>query len=383
MSSAAKALSLPWSVPILEGRRQADPIDPTYAVVTGFVNISHITNFTPDAMAWINPRLFTETPTKKIPKTILESILNDPKKFHRRNRGITIIAPNAALKDGSVTIDQWPEKSGLLDGGTTVSTLVKNLPSIKKMGEPEAFVRVEFLVGSYNSDEVVEVAESRNTSQQVSAFAIANLSGDFNWIREALKAKPILNPLTNKPAAVNIAYATNEIGDIDVEEVIQDMALFMMASPHVAYSSKQKALEDYEARRPDYENLRSVLPEIIALADYIPYKARTFYGDGFGDLEIIGASGLKGDNLPVVAGKTQYGVHKAWVFPLLGAFEQVLDKSVTPYKWTTDPFKRYEKVARSLFDHLNTCFTQESANLNALGKKFSVYALLREILKHA
>ena len=99
--------------------------------------------------------------------------------------------------------------------------------------------------------------------------------------------------------------------------------------------------------------------------------------------DIICASGIKGDYLPVVGGKTQYGVHKAWVFPLLAAFEQVLDKTVAPFKWTTDPFKRYEKVAHSLLDHLNTCFTQESSNLNALGKKFSVYALLREIVKHA
>ena len=89
--------------------------------------------------------------------------------------------------------------------------------------------------------------------------------------------------MTNKAAAVKVAYATNEEGDIDVEEVMQEMALFMMASPQAAYSSKQKALEDYEAHLVEYQNLSEVLPDIIALAEYIPYRARTFYGDGFGE----------------------------------------------------------------------------------------------------
>ena len=151
----------------------------TYAVVTGFVNVNDIALFSPEAMPWINPRLFTETPTKKIPKTITESVLNEPNKFHRRNRGITVIAPNATLKDGNLVVERWPEKSGLLDGGTTVSTLVKNLASVENADAPDAFVRVEFLVGNYSNDEVVEVAESRNTSQQVSAFSIRKSRGRF------------------------------------------------------------------------------------------------------------------------------------------------------------------------------------------------------------
>jgi hypothetical protein len=386
MTSTAptKALSTPWSVPIIEGRRQADPIDQSLAVITGFVSLNDIQQFSPDNMPWINPRLFLENPSKKVPKKILESVSTEPKKLHRRNRGITVISPaSTVLKDGLLMVDKWNEKSGLLDGGTTVSTLVSALPNLKKPGTLESYVRVEFLVGNYNEDDVVDISESRNTSQQVSSFAIANLAGEFDWIRVALKNKPILNPVTNQPAAVSIAYATNENGEIEVEDIIQELALFMMASPQGAYSSKQKALADYEANKGDYENMQLVLADIVALADFIPYAAKKFYGDGFGDLVIIGASGLKGDNLPVVGSKTSYGVHKAWVFPLLAAFEPVLNKSVAPFEWTTDPYKLYEKTARKLFDALNNCFSQDERNLNAIGKKFSVYALLREIVKHS
>jgi hypothetical protein len=367
-------------IPLKEGRRFSDPINPNRFSFAGLAPLPEILKFQLGQIPWVNPR--HPNPKSQMSRTIMASAFENRGKFHLLNRGATLIAEDGKLEHEQLTVDFGSSKKrGLIDGGTTVGALVTALANgftQSQVKDEQQYVKVQVFCGPWTDEEVVDLAEALNTSVQVDSFSIANLAGLFDWVKAALKSKK---------SALKVSYFKNDEGDITIEDVVQWMALFMVDEPSSAYSSKEKCLDHYEKNLPEYQKCSEVLIDIIKLSEYIPLHSKTQYnavGDRkFGKLSII-ADSTKGStyHLPVLGETIDYSPHKAWVFPLLASLRPALDKSKDPYRWKTDPFKLFDRLASELIMKVNRSYGSLQT-FNAVGKNPDLYELLMEKVENA
>ena len=374
----AKFASL--SIPLKEGRRASDPVNPNRFHFVGLTPLPEVTKFQLDSIPWANPR--HPNPKSQMARKIRASAFENRGQFHLLNRGITLIAEDGKLDHDQLTIHFGSAKRrGLIDGGTTVGALAAAIHdgfSQSLIKEEQQYVRIQAFCGPWTDEEVVELAEALNTSVQVDSFSIANLAGRFQWIKDALKARR---------AGFRVSYFTNDEGDISIEDLIQWLALFMVDDPTSAYSSKEKCLAHYEANLVEYEKCKDILLDIIKLSEYVPLNSKTQYnapGDRkFGRLAII-LDSTKGStySLPVLNETIDYAPHKAWVFPLMASLRPALDKSHGPYSWRTDPFKLFDRLAPELITKVNRSYGSLQT-FNAVGRNPDLYELLMEKVENA
>lgn len=372
----SKSTSL--SIPFKEGRRTTDPINASRFNFVGLTPLSELTKFQLGHIPWANPR--HPNPKSQMARTIIASALENRGRFHQLNRGVTLIADDGKLDHETLTVEFGPSaKRGLIDGGTTVGALavaIANGFTQSQEKDEQQFVRIQVFCGPWTDEEVVDLAEALNTSVQVDSFSIANLASQFEWIKTTLKNLPH-----------KVSYFKNDEGDISIEDIIQWLALFMVDDPSAAYSSKEKCLEHYENNIQDYEKCRDVLIDIIKLSEYIPLHAKIQYnapGDKkFKKLAIISDS-TKGStySLPILGETIDFTPHKAWVFPLLASLRPALDKSKKPFKWKTEPFKLFDRLAPELMSKVNRSYNSLQ-NFNAVGRNPDLYELLMEKVEKA
>jgi hypothetical protein len=363
------------SIPLKEGRRFADPINPNRFNFVGLTSVSEIVKFQLGQIPWVNPR--HPNAHSQMARTITASAFENRGKFHLLNRGVTLIAEDGKLEHETLSVSfGTAEKRGLVDGGTTVGALLAAIAGGFNQSQEKSeqqFVKVQVFCGSWTDEEVVDLAEALNTSVQVDAFSIANLSGKFDWIKEALKSRKL---------PFKVSYFKNDDGEVSIENIIQWMALFMVDEPSTAYSSKEKCLDHYEKNVSEYEKCADVLVDMIRLSEYIPLHSKIQYnapGDKkFKKLAIISDS-TKGStyNLPVLGEAIDFAPHKAWVFPLLASLRPALDKSKKPYKWKMDPFKLFDRLAPELMSRVNRSYLSLQT-FNAVGRNPDLYELLAE-----
>jgi AIPR protein len=380
------------SIPLQEGRRQNDPCRRNNHSFTGLVPMHEVRKFAPKGQTsegqtpWVNPRLFDPDPLKnknKMAREILMSARNEENfgKFHCLNRGITLVAENAVLDNGVFKIDFGPDskKRGLLDGGTTVSALVAAFsqgfdPSTIEGDENQQFVNLRVFCGPRTEDEIVELSEALNKGRQVNDFALANLDHQFDWIKSALKGTDV---------KYSVTYATNEPGDIGVDDILQWMSLFLLEKPSIAYSSQNACLKKYldedasgnGGMRERYENLKGVLKDIIVLSDYVPSRAKEKYDGNFLLLTIIKDSSRGAYRLPILGKDIPFTPHNAWVFPMISSLRANLDTTKTPYQWRVPVFPLFDRVAHTLVKLTNKSFDGKGT-MATLGKNSALYELL-------
>jgi len=310
-------------------------------------------------------------------RVIKASVFENRGKFHLLNRGATVIAEDGKLDQEVLHVEFGPaKKRGLIDGGTTIGALVDALTdgftqNLEK--EDSQLFRVQVFCGRWTDEEVVDLAEALNTSVQVDSFSIANLAGTFDWIKNALQ---------KSRAPYKVSYFTNDEGEVGIDDIVQWLALFMMDEPHIAYTSKEKCLEHFEANLDEYKKCEAVLPDIIRLSEYVPFQSKLLYNASgnhkFGRLGIISDS-TKGSTykLPVLGETIDYAPHKAWVFPLMASLKPVLEKTTNPFKWRKDPFKVFDKLSSELVTKVNRSYGSLQT-FNAVGKNPDLYELLME-----
>jgi AIPR protein len=366
------------SVPFREGRRSSDPNNPNRFGFTGLTPLGEVAKFQIGRIPWVNPR--NPNAKSKMAKVIRASALDNRGKFHLLNRGVTLIASDGKLEHDQLSIDFGSAKRrGLVDGGTTVGALVQAIEDgfvQSQIQEEQQFFRVQVFCGPWTDEEVVDLAEALNTSVQVDSFSIANLAGEFEWIKATLK-----------DAKFKVSYFANDEGEVSIEDLIQWLALFQMEEPTTAYSSKEKCLKTYEENREEYKKFRSVLLDIVRLSEHVPLQSRNSYnssGDNrkFGNLSVIRDSSTGSPHtLPVSRETIEYRPHKAWVFPLIASLRPALDTSTNPFKWRKDPFKLFDRLAPELVEKINRSY-KSLQNFNAVGKNPDLYEVLAEKVKN-
>jgi hypothetical protein len=337
----------------------------------------------PDLNGWRKINVRDPKLTGAVPKAIRTSVHDNPELFVFLNRGIVLAVDSVSLNNqtGLATLTLCdPKLHGLLDGGHTYNILLEERDSIE---EPQ-YVKLEILEG-FRQEEIPNLVDARNTSNQVRDQSLMNLQGEFQKLKKALSSQPY---------AGLIAYKEHEVLDdgdakpIDVREVIAALTCFdcanfdMRVHPINAYRSKAACLEHFKEHKSDYEKIYPLAPDILKLYDRIQLLLPDLYnrvrgksgevaGGKFGKLTgVTNYDGKGRTRLLFIGEESKYGVPSGFVFPVLGAFRALLEEKSGRYVWAKgiDPIQLLEgQLGETLADTIGN-FALDARNPSKTGK---------------
>ena len=300
----------------------------------------------PDLSAWRKINVRDPKLTGSVPERIRKSVQTNLELFVFMNRGIVVAVDSVSFDNRSSKITltmRDPNLHGLLDGGHTYNILCEEREALD---EPQ-FVKLEILEG-FNQDELPDLVDARNTSNQVRDQSLMELQGEFEKLKRALSACAY---------ADRIAYKEHEVLDdgstkpIDVREVIAILTCFDRQNftervhPINAYRSKAACLQHFKEHKKDYERIYPLAPDILELYDEIQLQLPELYnrargrngevaGGKFGKLTgVTTYKGTRKGHLLFTDRDTKYGVPAGFVYPVLGAFRALLDEKDGRYVW--------------------------------------------------
>lgn len=306
------------------------------------VNVNHL----PDFSKWRQINVRDPKLIGAVPSAIRESLATKPEMFVFMNRGISVAVESARFdnKDGTVTIKlSDPSLHGLLDGGHTYKIIRDETQTLQS---PQ-FVRVEFLEG-FSAEEIPDIVDARNTSNQVRDESLMNLAGEFNHLKKALFGMPYLEQIAFKEYEVD---ANGEPKPIDVREIIAILTAFdkdhfnETVHPINAYRSKAACLKHFKDNPNSFRKLYPLAPKILALYDEIQARLPELYNKARGQTgSVSGGKFGKLTGVTVYEGKrsvqlfytnrtSKYGVPAGFVYPMLGAFRALLEEKAGKYVW--------------------------------------------------
>jgi hypothetical protein len=348
----------------------------------------------------VNPRSH-EKPSGGVAEGIRSSLENSPKWFHVLNRGILVIAERAWYNNKSeklhIVISSGDE-GGLADGATTdrvirdvkreVSTTDFENLGLDEIPEhlQQAFVHVEIISGGID-EMLVPLTRARNTSNKVQEFALENLGGGFDWLKELIEDSRLRG---------KIKFRENDPQSFDVRTVLGLLTLFHPKwnqtgkEPVIAYTSKGSILGYYQDEdwRPGFEMLEPVVVEILELYEYAHSNFYKVYKEYKGSLDKTSKLGQRKEvrysenptRLPLTGLQTKQFISDGWLYPLLGAFRMLLDfpKSARgSVKWITDPKKFFDEHGWEFVGDICEQSEALGSNANATGKSRPLWNNLR------
>src|SRR6202162_2270311 len=313
----------------------------------------------------INPRAHEEM-TGRIPQVIERSLIENPTEFHLLNRGELILAESCRYDNHNKVLEitiSSKEDGGLADVGTTDRVLARAEEAAGRRHSTfteeqvresleTAFVHIEVISGNVR-EKLVRLAGARNTSNQVKEFALENLGGGFEWLKEVIEASEFRG---------RIRYRENNPEPVDIRTVLGLLTLFhpkwndLGKEPVVAYTSKGTILDYYRDAdwRKGYETLRPVVVDILRLFDYIhghfqeqyvKYKKLEGKGSKLGRLTEVRYSEGRAFKLPLTQRETKYVLPDGWLYPLPGAFRMLLrfPGGKGQVEWLTPPQEFFDE----------------------------------------
>ncbi len=232
-----------------------------------------------DLMDWreVNPR--EVNPRSTVYKSIVRTLVDDPDRFHERNRGITIVAEEMTYDDKrqEVIVHLKDTKAhGVVDGAHTLHAILETQNQPPENGWP-AFVFIKAVTG-IEADQIAEMAGGLNTSQQVDLKSLENLRDHFAELQKVLSGQSY---------ADSIAYKMNQDKPIDVREILYYLAVFDSGNdgytekkhPVALFGRKEGIVRRFAEQAGDPEKgdsfriLISKAPEILRLRDLIEKRA--------------------------------------------------------------------------------------------------------------
>lgn len=337
----------------------------------------------PDLSEWRQINVRDPKLTGAVPEAIRESFRANPDKFVFLNRGIVIAVDSLAFDNKASTVVVTlsdPRLHGLLDGGHTYNIIMEENATLE---EPQ-YVRLEFLEG-FGQEDITEIVDARNTSNQVRDQSLMNLAGRFADLKAALKGAPYLDQIAFKE------YEVDDDGNpkpIDVREVVAILTTFDRDSfndsthPINAYRSKAACLTHFRDHQASYKKIYPLAKEILALYDQIRDRLPDLYntvrgqtgnvsGGRFGRLTGVAVyTGRRSQRLHFIAKDSKYGVPDGFTYPILGAFRALLEEKDGRYVWGRglNPQKLLDgKLGQKLADTIGN-FALEAQNPSKTGK---------------
>jgi hypothetical protein len=293
----------------------------------------------PDLSGWRKINVRDPKLTGAVPNKIRASVRDNPVLFAFMNRGIVVSVEAVQYdnKTGKVTLSlRDPVLHGLLDGGHTYNILLEERDAL----EAPQYVRLEILEG-FKPEDIPNLVDARNTSNQVRDQSLMNLSGEFDKLKRALAKAPYANLIAYKEYEV---LPNGEPKPIDVRDIIAILTAFERehfddkTHPINAYRSKAACLHHFEANTKAYQKIYPLAVDILELYDLIQLHLPDLYnkvrGGKFGHL--TGVTTYKGkhkDHLYFISKDSKYGVPAGFTYPILGGFRALLEERGGRYVW--------------------------------------------------
>ena len=356
-----------------------------------YIMICDVKDIPKDIPMDTNPR--EQKLTTAVAKKIRASLINErSNNFYLLNRGLTISAKSVKYdnKNDLVTIEfEDYEVHGDIDGGHTYKIILEEQ---ENLDYGEQFVKIEVLTGV--EDMFQELAAARNTSVQVQDKSIAELEDRFEIIKEAIKKEPYSN---------NIYFKENDIGDIDVTDIIAILNLFNIEkypnkneNPIISYTGKGQCIKNYINIHKELENtienpygkMKYIIPDIFKLYDHLEKNMRKFYSNGISNKKYGAVTGVTPKKDGKEAFKTKfykenmdYLTPNGFIYPILGAFRALLKENDNDsYEWKKDPFVTMDKIGAELVSNTVNMSRELGNNPNATGKNKTLWMNLYMIV---
>jgi hypothetical protein len=336
---------------------------------------------------------------KKPFRDMMDTVENDPSRFHIKNRGIIYRCEKFEFDNANRIIritNPIPDeylgeadelKYGIADGGHTFEVIqqtVKRSSELEKLeGWKEPFVRVHFLAGdALATGEIEQVVEALNTSSQVQQYTIDEYQNKFEALKAALSNGGFDTSL--------VAFRENEEKDWEVREIIQRVGCFLKdrwksTQPTQMYRSKGKALELFTAdsSSAEFERLYDVLVDLVTLPEFIQseFSHAETKGRKFGALRAVKKL-KKPFTRPGTPYSTDHEMDLAASLPIAAAFRDLLELKGDRYQWKAD----YKKVFKAASEELYKALVMKSRtakSVNALGADTEYWTLASNIVLRA
>lgn len=375
---------------VLQGsfKRIDDPFNKNSKKYYMYVKIDDVSPNIPMATNPRDQKLSSNVATK-----IDNSVISKNKLFHLLNRGIVVSAAKVYYnnKTGEVTIycdDE--EKHGNLDGGHTYKIIKKYIGK-----NLEQYVQFEIITGI--EDDIVEVAESRNTSTQVDEKSLAELLKKFDPIKEGVEGLSFYNRIAFKQNQLEVVIDQTTGKEtkskmIDAREIVAILMMFDIHEyskdnhPIQAYSSKATMLKKYLENPDHYRKFINIMPDIFDLYDMI----ETEFADAFNSTgKRYGARTYSGYNDKAVIAKSKfsenemvYKVPDGIIYPLVAAFRALVnyDDTKQQYGFIKRPEVVWGEVKQQLALNLMALADATGDSPNKIGKEATIWNMMYMIV---
>lgn len=326
----------------------------------------------------VNPR--KPKMNTSVAKALIAAVQSPDTDFDINNRGIVIVAKNFKFNtsDSTVNLDLGndPLNYGILDGGHTYTAIIEGRVNLSD--NIDKFVKLEIIVGENLT--VSRIADARNTSASVSDIALYELDDKFDFIKNAVK---------NEPYADDIAIKDNSKERLQIIELLKLLYSYNIYKfndssemPTQAYSGKATVFKDIKKDLDNktnyYNNLSSLLPDLVRLYDYIEldFKNKYLEYNPSGKFDALrGIEKKKDGKKPLktlfLENDTDYKVASGYILPVFGAFRVLVQKESQNLNWRIDPIQMWNKIGASL---IKNTFESSRNNPQDAGKNASIWS---------
>lgn len=288
----------------------------------------------------VNPREVNRR--SSVYRAIVQTLTQEPERFHERNRGVTIVVKEISFDDKKKEVVVRLEDTklhGVVDGAHSLDAILEAQKNPPENGWP-AFVFVKVFV-DVDVDQIAEIAGGLNTSQQVDLKSLENLREHFAELQ---------NVLAGESYADSIAYKMNEQKPVDVREILYYLAVFDCSEydekkhPVALFGRKEGIVRRFADQAAEvssgdsFKILISKAPEILRLRDMLEKKALSLPVGRFkvGKGTRIRSESHRENHLVFLNEDVNGKVPLGWIMPMLAGFRANVEwsKPKGSFSWT-------------------------------------------------
>lgn len=346
----------------------------------------------PDLADWRRINVRDPKETGSVPRAIRETLLETPSMFQFKNRGLVLTAKKVSFDTESGTLAvtmEDPEIHGLLDGGHSykvIKTYCSGTDRATLAADRQALVRVELLEG-FGADQISEIVEARNTSNQVKDQSLLELENAFEGIKQEIAGTRYANLVAYKEYEIYEGTDGKYPKPIDVREIIALLTVFDKDHfgdsnhPILAYSQKAACLKRFKDFPESYKKIFPLTKDVLALWDEIHLglpdwyaSARQNQGQGARFGRITGVS-TKPAKLSFLDNVADYSIPTSFKYPILAAMRSFLEETNGRYIWgkALEPLSALNAGLGEQLAEALTSNALEMRNPTKLGKTNSVW----------
>src|SRR3989338_1190481 len=325
-----------------------------------------------------------------VPDAIRDS-LRENELFFIMNRGITVTAESAQFDNQKNLLTlEFVDKQlhGLLDGGHTFLQIQHYLESLGQQPLSNQYIKIEIITG-LDRDQVIDVVEARNTSNQVKQTSLEELRGTFNKLQDALKKERYSGLIAYKETEMMKGDDGGLVSKpISVLDILTCLICFDVDEfsdqkhPHNMATHKNAVLEHFAAykdsgRRDAYYPL---LPDMLRLWDATwKYFQECFNSTGgkFKKWNWVKEHPRKKKALHFLGGDVDYSFPESIRLPMFAAFRSAIEKRNGAFHWKEgfEPIEFFNKVAGPRLTKTVVDALGEAKDVTRMTRTESVWAM--------